>query len=155
VPVYVALGNNDSDCGDYRLDAHSEFLAITGKEVTKNFPASERQGAEESFAVGGYYSVSLPAPIENARLLVLNDIFMSKNYTTCAGKPDPSAADAQLAWLRQQLTEARAKKQKVWVMGHIPPGVDLYATASRLIDVCGGQAPIMYLSSEKMADELS
>jgi sphingomyelin phosphodiesterase acid-like 3 len=154
VPVYVALGNNDSDCGDYRLDAHSEFLAITGKEVTKNFPASERQGAEESFAVGGYYSVSMPAPIENARLLVLNNIFMSKNYTTCAGKPDPSAADAQLAWLRQQLTEARAKKQKVWVMGHIPPGVDLYATASRFIDVCGGQAPIMYLSSEKMADEL-
>lgn len=154
VPVYVALGNNDSDCGDYRLDAHSEFLAITGKEVTKNFPASERQGAEESFAVGGYYSVSMPAPIENARLLVLNNIFMSKNYTTCAGKPDPSAADAQLAWLRQQLTEARAKKQKVWAMGHIPPGVDLYATASRFIDVCGGQAPIMYLSSEKMADEL-
>jgi sphingomyelin phosphodiesterase acid-like 3 len=39
VPVYVALGNNDSDCGDYRLDAHSEFLAVTGKEVTKDFPA--------------------------------------------------------------------------------------------------------------------
>jgi len=152
VPVYVALGNNDSDCGDYRLDSHSEFLAVTGKEVTKNFPASERQAAQESFAAGGYYSVSLP--IENTRLLVLNNIFMSKNYATCAGKPDPSAADAQLAWLRQQLTEARAKKQKVWVMGHIPPGIDLYATASRLIDVCGGQAPIMYLSSEKMADEL-
>ena len=31
VPVYVALGNNDSDCGDYRLDAHSEFLRVTGK----------------------------------------------------------------------------------------------------------------------------
>src|SRR5271157_3720831 len=35
VPVYVALGNNDSDCGDYRLDGHSEFLAVTGKEVSK------------------------------------------------------------------------------------------------------------------------
>jgi sphingomyelin phosphodiesterase acid-like 3 len=154
VPVYVALGNNDSDCGDYRLDTHSEFLAATGREVTKNFPASERQSAEESFAAGGYYSVSLPAPIENARLLVLNDIFMSKNYATCAGKPDPTAADTQLAWLRQQLTEARAKKQKIWVMGHIPPGIDLYATVSKFIDVCGGQAPIMYLASEKMADEL-
>jgi sphingomyelin phosphodiesterase acid-like 3 len=152
VPVYAALGNNDSDCGDYRLDAHSEFLAVTGKEVTKYFPASERQSAEESFAVGGYYSISLP--IENAHLLVLNDLFMSKNYATCAGKADPTAADAQLAWLRQQLTEARAKKQKIWVMGHIPPGIDLYATASRFINVCGGQAPIMYLSSEKMADEL-
>jgi sphingomyelin phosphodiesterase acid-like 3 len=153
VPVYIALGNNDSDCGDYRLDAHSEFLAITGKDVTKYFPASERQGAEESFAAGGYYSVSLP--IENARLLVLNDIFMSKNYATCTGKPDPTAADAQLAWLRQQLTEARSKKQKVWVMGHIPPGIDLYSTAKRMTDVCGGQEPVMFLSSEKMADVIA
>jgi sphingomyelin phosphodiesterase acid-like 3 len=153
VPVYVALGNNDSDCGDYRLDAQSEFLAVTGSEVTKNFPASERQGAQDSFANGGYYSVSLP--IENARLLVLNDLFMSKNYATCAGKADPAVADAQLAWLRQQLTEARANKQKIWVMGHIPPGIDLYATVSRFIDVCGGHAPIMYLSSEKMADVIA
>jgi sphingomyelin phosphodiesterase acid-like 3 len=154
VPVYAALGNNDSDCGDYRLDTHSEFLAVTGKEITRNFPASERQSAEESFAVGGYYSIVLPAPIENTRLLVLNDLFMAKNYATCAGKPDPTAADAQLAWLRQQFSEARVKKQKVWVMGHIPPGIDLYATVSRFIDVCGGRAPILYLSSEKMADEL-
>jgi sphingomyelin phosphodiesterase acid-like 3 len=155
VPVYVALGNNDSDCGDYRLDAHSEFLAVTGEEVTKNFPVSERLAAQASFGDGGYYSVTLPAPIENARLLVLNDIFMSKNYATCTGKPDTTAADAQLAWLRQQLTDARANKQKVWVMGHIPPGVDLYSTAKKMVDVCGGQSPTMFLSSENMADAIA
>ncbi|MFY9853553.1 MAG: metallophosphoesterase [Terracidiphilus sp.] len=155
VPVYVAMGNNDSDCGDYRLDAHSDFLRNTGKEVTKDFPASVRAAAEESFAAGGYYSVTLLAPIENARLLVLNDIFMSSNYATCAGKPDPGAAEAQLTWLRQQLADARAKKQKIWVMGHIPPGVDLYSTASHLVNVCGGRKPIMFLSSEKMADVLA
>lgn len=155
VPVYIAMGNNDSDCGDYRLDAHSDFLRITGKEVTRDFPASERPAAEESFAAGGYYSVSLPAPIENTRLLVLNDIFMSSNYATCAGKPYPGAAEAQLTWLRQQLVEARADKQKIWVMGHIPPGVDLYSTATHMIDVCGGQRPVMFLSSGKMADVLA
>lgn len=155
VPVYAALGNNDSDCGDYRLDARSEFLAAVGREVAKNFSPSERPEAEESFAAGGYYSVSLPAPIVNARLLVLDDIFMSKNYATCAGKADPAASDAQLAWLRQQLAEARANKQKVWVMGHIPPGVDLYATAKRMADLCGGQKPVMFLSSEKLADTLA
>ena len=152
VPVYVALGNNDSDCGDYRLDAHSEFLAASGKEVTQYFPASEREIAEKSFADGGYYSVTLPAPIENARLLVLNDLFMSSNYATCAGKADPMAADSQLVWLREQLVEARASKQKIWVMGHIPPGVDLYSTAMRMADVCHGQQPTMFLSSEKLAD---
>jgi sphingomyelin phosphodiesterase acid-like 3 len=155
LPVYVAMGNNDSDCGDYRLDAHSDFLRVTGKEVTRNFPASERPAAEESFAAGGYYSVTLPAPIENTRLLVLNDIFMSSNYATCAGKPDPGAAESQLIWLRQQLAEARANKQKIWVMGHIPPGVDLYSTASRMVDVCGGRSPVMFLASEKLADVLA
>jgi sphingomyelin phosphodiesterase acid-like 3 len=155
VPVYVALGNNDSDCGDYRLDANSEFLAAAGKEVTKNFPLSERPAAEESFAAGGYYSISLPSPIQNARLLVLNNIFMSKNYVTCSNKPDTTAAEAQLAWLRQQLAEARSSKQKIWVMGHIPPSVDLYSTATKMVDVCGGRKPVMFLSSEKLADALT
>jgi sphingomyelin phosphodiesterase acid-like 3 len=154
-PVYIALGNNDSDCGDYQIDAHSEFLAVTGKEVIKKLPVSERQSAQESFAAGGYYSVSLPAPIKHARLLVLNDLFMARNYKSCAGKADSSAADAQLAWLRQQLEEARASKQKIWVMGHIPPGVDLYATAKRTPDLCGGQNPVMFLASEKLADVLA
>jgi sphingomyelin phosphodiesterase acid-like 3 len=154
-PVYLALGNNDSDCGDYRLDAHSEFLSATGEEVTRSFPAAERKAAGETFAAGGYYSVSLPAPIENARLLVLNDLFMSKNYATCSGKADPDTADAQLAWLLQQFAEARANKQKVWVMAHIPPGIDVYSTVKRMTNLCGGQKPVMFLSSEKLVDVLS
>ncbi|MGB7985561.1 MAG: metallophosphoesterase, partial [Terracidiphilus sp.] len=155
VPVYIALGNNDSDCGDYRLDAGGAFLAAMGQEVTKNFSATERKAAQDNFAAGGYYSVSLPAPIQNARLLVLDDIFMSKNYLACSGTPNVIAADAQVTWLRQQLAEARAAKQKIWVMGHIPPGIDLHATVSKMVDVCGGQDPKMFLSSEKLADALT
>jgi len=154
-PVYLALGNNDSDCGDYRLDAHSEFLSSFGKDVAKGFPAAEQQGAQQTFAGGGYYSVRLPAPLHNARLLVLDDLFWSKKYKTCAGQADSSAADAQLAWLAAQLAEARANKEKVWVMGHIPPGVDVHGTVTKMRDVCAGQSPEMFLSSEKMAEELA
>jgi sphingomyelin phosphodiesterase acid-like 3 len=154
IPVYWALGNNDSDCGDYKLDAHSEFLSTVGEEVTGGFPASERKGAQETFAAGGYYSVRLPVPIRNARLLVLDDLFMVGKYTTCAGKAEATAADAQLAWLQQQLTEARRNKEKVWVMGHIPPGVDVHASALRMDEVCGVKGPRMFLSSEKIADLL-
>jgi len=155
VPVYAALGNNDSDCGDYQIDARSDFLAESGKEFTRNFPAPEKQGALETFAAAGYYSIPLPAPVGKARLLVLNDLFMSSKYTTCAGKKDSSGADAQLAWLRQQLADARLNKEKIWVMGHIPPGVDLHGTVTKMRDVCGGQKPEMFLSSEKMADEIA
>jgi sphingomyelin phosphodiesterase acid-like 3 len=155
IPVYVAMGNNDSDCGDYQLDAHGEFLSVIGKEVTRNFPAADREGALATFAAGGYYSVRLPAPVSNARLLVLNDIFMSKNYSSCAGQADPGAVQEQMQWLGRQLAEARANKQKVWVMGHIPPGIDLYATARKWVDVCGGQKPDLFLSSQNLADVLA
>jgi sphingomyelin phosphodiesterase acid-like 3 len=154
-PIYVALGNNDSDCGDYQLDAHSEFLASVGRELTKGFPASERKAAEQTFASGGYYSVRLPAPIRNARLLVLDDLFMSAKYSTCGGKPNPAAAGAQIAWLEQQLAEARAAHEKIWVMAHIPPGVDVYSSAKHLDEVCGAKGPRMFLSSEKLAEVLA
>lgn len=96
IPVYVALGNNDSDCGDYRLDSGSEFLKATGAEITRKFPISERQAARESFTAGGYYSVTLPAPIQNARLLVLDDTFMSKSYVSCMEKPTRPPATTSL-----------------------------------------------------------
>jgi sphingomyelin phosphodiesterase acid-like 3 len=155
VPVFVALGNNDSDCGDYRLDARSEFLAATGRQIVEAVPTAGRDLALKSFAEGGYYSVPLPAPIRNARLLVLNDIFLSGKYAACSGKPDPGAADGQLAWLRQQLDQARARKQNVWVMGHIPPGIDAHASKARMIDPCGDASPKMFLSNEKLADLLT
>jgi sphingomyelin phosphodiesterase acid-like 3 len=155
-PVYVALGNNDTDCHDYWLDANSDFLKDTGEEVAKNFPAAEKTDAETSFHAGGYYSVSMPAPMQNARLLVLDDLFMSNGYRTCAGSPDRTAAASQIGWLDKQLALARTNKQKVWVMGHIPPGVDLYNTSKIIGGICGGQQlPVMFLSSEKMANVMA
>ncbi len=153
VPVYVALGNNDSDCGDYKLDGHSEFLAATGEVVTREFAAAERKSALESFAAGGYYSAGLP--VKNARLLVLNDLFMAARYQTCGGKSDAAGADEQLAWLEAQLTEARNRHEKVWVMAHIPPGVDGHASAAKAGDICGAKGPKMFLGSEKLAEELA
>jgi sphingomyelin phosphodiesterase acid-like 3 len=153
VPVYVALGNNDSDCGDYQLTAHSEFLASVGEQVARSFPEAERKGIEESYAAGGYFSARLP--VGNARMLVVDDQFMGAKYTTCGGKPDPTAAEAQLDWLEKQLAEARENKEKVWVMAHIPPGVDVHATALKMDETCGAKGPKMFLASEKIADVLT
>jgi sphingomyelin phosphodiesterase acid-like 3 len=153
-PVYAALGNNDSGCDDYTLDPNSDFLAQTGPLVTGRFPASERKSAQRTFAAEGYYSVSLPAPLEHTQLLVLDDVFMSRKYTTCSGKADPAGAEAQIDWLRQQLTEAREKKKRVWVMGHIPPGIDPFSTAIKLRNVCGGKAPDMFLNSDALPNLL-
>jgi sphingomyelin phosphodiesterase acid-like 3 len=57
-----------------------------------------------------------------------------------------------MAWLGRQLQQAREAGQKVWVMGHIPPGIDPFSTVARFRNVCGGQAPVEFLSSNKLSD---
>ena len=152
VPVYVALGNNDTACDDYRLDAGSEFLAQAGRIVAEGLPRSQREQVIKGFAKGGYYSLTMAAPMRNTRLIVVNDLFLSPKYRTCAGKSDTTAATAQMVWLQEELAQARRLGQRVWVMGHIPPGIDPYSTVARFKDVCGGEPPEMFLSSERLAD---
>ena len=154
VPIYIALGNNDTPCDDYRLDAGSDFLSQVGKIITTGLPLSQQQQALQAFAEGGHYSLTMPAPVRDTRLLVINDLFMSTHYRTCAGTPDVTATTAELAWLREQLNQARQSGQKVWVMGHIPPGIDLYSTVTHLRDVCGTGAADMFLSSDALPDLL-
>ncbi len=156
VPIYVAMGNNDSGCTDYALDpTHDEFLALTAKIVAEALPQKDRDSVVRDFAAGGYYSASLPPAIPHTRLLVLDDLFLSGDYVTCAGNPNTAPAAAQLAWLGLQLVSARRHHEHVWVMGHIPPGVDLYATARKLTNICAGAQPQMFLGSESLAEILA
>ncbi len=152
MPIYMALGNNDSGCGDYQLTAGSGFLAQTGKVIAEGLPLSQKENALKEFGEGGYYSVTMAEPMRNTRLIVVNDVFLSTKYSTCDGKPDPAPAAEQMRWLEEQLKRAREAGQRVWLMGHIPPGIDPYSTVAKLRNVCGGQAPVMFLSSDKMAD---
>jgi sphingomyelin phosphodiesterase acid-like 3 len=154
MPVYVALGNNDTGCDDYQLDARSDFLAQAGRIVAEGLPLPERQQALSEFGEGGYYSVAMAEPMYGTRLIVVNDLFFSPYYSTCGGKPDPASGAAEMSWLERQLAEARRSGQRVWVMGHIPPGIDPYSTAAKFRNLCGGQAPVRFLSSDKMADLL-
>ena len=154
MPVYVALGNNDSPCGDYRLDTNSDFLAQTGQILAQGLPPSDQRRMLKEFAKGGYYSLTMRAPMRRTRLIIVNDIYLSPRYNTCAGGDDVAAATEEMTWLQEQLSEARRLGQRVWVMGHIPPGVDPYATAATIKDVCGSEAPKMFLSSDELADVL-
>jgi sphingomyelin phosphodiesterase acid-like 3 len=57
-----------------------------------------------------------------------------------------------MAWLDHQLAQVRKSGDRAWVMGHIPPGIDPFSTVARFRNVCGGQAPVVFLSSDKLAD---
>ena len=155
VPVYAALGNNDSDCGDYRLDEHSAFLTNEGRVFAADLQAADRKRAEETFSDGGNYTAELPAPVRDARIIVLDDLFLASGYKSCVGKSDSAPGAEQIAWLRSQLVDARRSGRRVWVMAHIPTGVDPYSTARKMRDLCGGEDPVMFLSSDALAQTLA
>ena len=160
VPIYTALGNNDSGCADYAETPESPFLqqAAAAMRAGINQAASGRHAARKlAFSPEGDYSVALPAPLKHGRLIVLEDIYDAGNYKTCAGAADRAPEAAQITWLRDQLREARKRHEQVWVMGHIPPGIDVYASFTRYIlrphEVCS--APLQsFLADTALADAL-
>ena len=153
-PVFAAMGNNDTDCGDYQIDAHSAFLRALAPAMTEDIHGPEHEAALSSFAAEGDYSAALPAPFRRTRLLVLDDLFASAKYASCAGKAAPQAGRAQIAWLLRQLQAARRKRLQVWVVGHIPPGIDPYSTALKSPRLCAGQPPVVFLGSNALASTL-
>ncbi|MDX1900891.1 MAG: hypothetical protein SFW66_02675 [Gammaproteobacteria bacterium] len=123
ISIYPALGNNDSDSGDYRVIPQGTFLRETAK-TWKNLilDPSERHAFRQSFPNAGYYSV-IPQPF--LRIIVLNSILFS---TKAAHSTSMSiAADQELAWLLQELTAAKNNAQHVILVFHIPPGIDVYS----------------------------
>jgi sphingomyelin phosphodiesterase acid-like 3 len=160
VPIYLALGNNDSGCADYFETPRSAFL----KSAAVSFAASihdpeARASIEATFPRFGDYSVTLPAPMDNTRLIVLQNIFESSYYRECNNQPNAASAAEQIAWLRTQLTEARANGEQVWVMAHIPPGVDVYTTYHRYLfapgEACSVKQPQMFLSSSALSETIA
>jgi sphingomyelin phosphodiesterase acid-like 3 len=155
-PIYFALGNNDSGCNDYGEDADSPFLRADAQSFAAGvLSPANRAAILRDFPHLGSYAVTLPAPIRNTRLIVLHDIFESRRYAKCSGTPSNDASTEQIAWLRAQLAAARAAHQHAWVMAHIPPGIDAYSTFVSHRDVCAGQAPVMFLSSEDLTNTLA
>ncbi len=155
VPVYFVLGNNDSSCGDYHLAPRDRFLAATSAGVLhglRGSSAAERKSAQESYEQGGFYSVPL-AGLEKTRLVVLDDIYSSALYADCAPSQTANEATQQLQWLDRELTAAEEHGEKVWVLGHIPPGPDAFNTLKHLRSMCS-RPPTMFLASDALADTL-
>jgi sphingomyelin phosphodiesterase acid-like 3 len=124
VPVYVALGNDDSACGDYRVDPGGPFLAqlAASLEVLRSHP-----DAAADFRAAGFYELPHPT-LANHEILVLNTVLWSRSYAIC-GSDSGDAGEAEMQWLGWQLYRAKISGNKVMLMMHIPPGIDSYKSA--------------------------
>jgi sphingomyelin phosphodiesterase acid-like 3 len=161
VPVYLTLGNNDSGCKDYAEDPYSPYLLSDALTFAEGVIApGNRDALLHEFPHYGDANMLLPAPFHHTRLLMMQDIFESKKFTTCKGNDSTAEATAQVDWLRAQLTAARAHHEHIWVMAHIPPGVDAYSTFTKSAkpkapDACRYTDPELFLNSELFASAIA
>ena len=128
-PVLFTLGNNDSDCGDYYLQPHGVFLRDTAGTVMSMLGPLADDSARSDWTSLGTYSVRHPA-LERVRIIALNSTFFSAKYENACGTD--SASDPgrdEMNWLAAKLARAKAQHEKVWLIFHIAPGIDGYATA--------------------------
>jgi len=129
--IFITPGNNDNDCGNYSVQAGGTFLHDT-ESVARTLAGAEGEFTNTWTALGSF---NVPHPTaKGTRLLSLNSIFWSQKYVALSSregcKPVQSTAPSDLMqWLEQQLAAAAEAHEKVWLMFHIPPGIDGYATA--------------------------
>mmetsp|Transcript_42242 Transcript_42242/g.134147 ORF Transcript_42242/g.134147 Transcript_42242/m.134147 type:complete len:515 (-) Transcript_42242:87-1631(-) len=118
-----SLGNDDTP--------HNYELNITTDEPQNGWLANMAStfasegvmppAAEPTFAYGGFSEEQRG----NLTFLTINTLIYAVKHVPMA---DPLPADpfGQLAWLRQRLEAASARRRPVWIVGHIPPGMETF-----------------------------
>jgi sphingomyelin phosphodiesterase acid-like 3 len=139
--ILITPGNNDDECGDYDIKADGPFLSDTARLVSKLAGAGGPLKAD--WRALGSYSFQPPS-IPGLRILSVNTVFFSNKYQAAsfAHACAPVTSDAgerTFSWLEKKLAEAKQAKQKVWLMFHIPPGIDGYASMTQMEHVPAAQ----------------
>ena len=138
----LALGNEDSACGDYGMAPDAPFLKAV---ATAWAPLVNRHGAApgfaRTFAHDGFYTATLPVP--GLRAVVVDDIFWSPRYHRCGGSQTGRAETlAELAGALSTQPTLRT-----WLLLHIPPGVDAFST----LHLAHRMAVVPFLDSDPRA----
>lgn len=128
--ILITPGNNDDECGDYDIQADGPFLSDTAN-LARNLARAGDQFTGNWKALGSY--TLKPPAIRGIRILSLNSVFFSNKYQAASfanacSQVDSTAASRTFTWLESNLVLARQAHEKVWLMFHIPPGIDGYST---------------------------
>ncbi len=127
-PVLFTLGNNDSECGDYKLRPNGTFLNDASSLVAKLLGRLADESSIAEWTALGSYNVPHPS-LKRYRMIAVNSVFFSAKYRNACSTGDEDPGEEEMHWLESQLAKAKLQKNKVWLIFHIPPGIDGYATA--------------------------
>ncbi|MGB8885691.1 MAG: hypothetical protein WCC87_03160 [Candidatus Korobacteraceae bacterium] len=140
--ILLAIGNNDEECGNYTIHPHGMFLIDTAGLARDLAHADD--GFLASWQALGSYNVPHPV-VSGVRIIGLNTVFFSSKYRAasfqdgCASVP-ATGGPALLTWLESSLSQAKKDNEKVWLVFHIPPGIDGFATIQKYLSLTHGAA---------------
>ncbi|MGA2982413.1 MAG: metallophosphoesterase [Terriglobia bacterium] len=130
VPVFAALGNNDSDKGDY-TEPSDGFLQSVGRDWSRawgNLPAATRATALVSFERAGNYAAPNPAVPKNEFVILNSNLWAASNTQACSeSDPDPGG---QFQWLEQVLGKVKRAGGTATLIMHVLPGIDSIKSSS-------------------------
>lgn len=128
--ILLTPGNNDNDCGNYSIEAGGTFLSDTA-DTLRELAKADPQAVADWKALGSYTVAHQAIP--GVKIISVNSIFFSEKYEALSFRQSceevqTTAPSQAFAWLEQTLSDAKQSKQKVWLMFHIPPGIDGYGS---------------------------
>jgi sphingomyelin phosphodiesterase acid-like 3 len=127
-PILLTLGNNDSECGDYELQPRGAFLKDGSAAIAQLLGPLTGSTSVIDWTALGSYSVPHPS-LKHHRVIAVNSVYFSPRYQNACSDIDDDPARGEMDWLGSELAKARDHKDKVWLILHIPPGIDGYTTA--------------------------
>lgn len=132
-PIYFALGNNDSFCQDYKITPRGDYLHATAASYHRLFLNSPQPGAGFFRDYQNLGCYNLPGPMPGLRVIAINSNYLSHHWSCqcCTGDPGDPAAE-QMDWLEAQLARADSNSEAVWLMMHIPPGINAFNTVRQV-----------------------
>jgi hypothetical protein len=143
--ILPTLGNDDSYCGDYMIEPDGPFLKMFAQVWAPLIGAEEdAETFRSTFERGGYYTLRLPQ-LRKHRLIVLNSVFFSVNYLNACGTSTQTPALDELRWLEQTLQRASGEGEKVWLLMHVPAGINSYNSVE---GVTRGGPPVTFWQPE-------
>mmetsp|Transcript_67023 Transcript_67023/g.174465 ORF Transcript_67023/g.174465 Transcript_67023/m.174465 type:complete len:587 (+) Transcript_67023:84-1844(+) len=121
--AFGTLGNDDSPQNYYLNvttdEAENPWLANVGDVLHTQGAMSS--GVVPNYSYGGFFEEEMGGIV----VLMINTIVYSVSHEGAINQ-NPEDPFHQFAWLRSRLQSAVDRNVTVWIMGHIPPGIETY-----------------------------